>query len=163
MTGSHPTLDDHTDTSVPRHDGNDVDLHYLQQARAALGPVVEGCRTVATRGGDDDVRALARSTWVEQADRLAAVSARLREWGTAADTSPHPASADALAPLHGAALDRAFADQLTSHAHASIEAARVELVAGAGRAERQIAEDAIHAEDRRLAVLALLFPPPARS
>ena len=161
MTGSHPTLDDRTDTSAARHDGNDVDLHYLQQSRAALGPVLEGCRTVATRGGNDDVRALARSTWVEQADRLAAVSARLREWGTAADTSPHPASADALAPLHGAALDRAFADQLTSHAHASIDAARVELVAGAGRVERQIAEDAIHAEDRRLARLALLAVPAA--
>jgi len=161
MTGSHPTLDDSTDASAPRHDGNDVDLHYLQQARAALGPVLEGCRTVATRGGDDDVRALARSTWVEQSDRLAAVSACLREWGAAADTSPQPASADALAPLHGAALDRAFADQLTSHAHASIEAARVELVAGAGRAERQIAEDAIHAEDRRLGRLALLAVPAA--
>ena len=156
MTGSQHTLDDRSDTSAPRHDGNDADLRYLQQSRAALVPVVEGCRTVATRGGDDDVRALARSTWVEQADRLSAVSACLRAWGTAADTRPHPSSIDALAPLHGAALDRAFADQLTSHAHASIDAARVELVAGAGRAERQIAEDAIHAEDRRLARLALL-------
>ena len=55
--------------------------------------------------------------------------------------------------------DQAFADHLTAHAHASLMSARVEMIAGANPAARSIAEQAIHAHDRRLAALTLLFPP----
>ena len=58
--------------------------------------------------------------------------------------------------LHGATL-QVFADALTAHAHESIAAARAEMVAGASRDARAIAEHAIRAEYRQLAALDLLL------
>lgn len=157
MTGSHPRVD-HLSAGPARPDGNDADLRYLAHAHAALGPVVAACSTALARGGSTGVRALARSTWVEQTYQLAAIAACLDGWRAPGGEEARGGPVDALAGLHGAALDRAFADQLRAHAHASIAAARSEMVAGASRGARQVAEHVIHAEDRRLAALERLHP-----
>lgn len=157
MTGSHQAID-HLSAVPQRPDGNDADLLYLEQAHAALGPVVAACSTALAHGGSSGVRALARSTWVEQTHHLAAISACLGVWRAPGGEDAWVAPVDALAGLHGADLDRAFTAQLTAHAHASIASARTEMVAGASRAARQVAEHVIHSEDRRLAALERLLP-----
>ena len=52
-------------------------------------------------------------------------------------------------------------DRLTAHAHASLIRSRAELVAGASRSTRSLAEHAIHADNRQLAALQGLLRPGA--
>jgi uncharacterized protein (DUF305 family) len=160
MTGSQQTVD-HLAAAPSRPDGNEADLLYLERAHAALGPVLTACSAAAAHGASSGLRALAQSTRAEQVRQLAAISACLGMWRSPGTEVRPLGTADALAGLRGAALHEAFVDHLTAHAHASIAAARAELVTGASSSARQVAERVIHAEDRRLAALARLHAPDA--
>ena len=135
-----------------RPEGNANDLRYLEDAVAALVPIMAVCEGAA-RSARPDVRALARDALSVQADRFAAMSAVLLGWGQPEKAPPPIAPAGALDGLGGEALDRMFVDRLTAHAHASLIRSRAEMVAGASRSTRSLAEHAIHADDRQLAVL----------
>ncbi len=151
----------------PRHDstttsrrtgGNDADLHYLEEARAALRLVIPLSDAASGRAAGRDVRALAREALGVQSVRLEAISACLLEWDRPEVAAPQSAVAESLPGLHGAALDRAYADQLTAHVHTSMTAARAELVAGVSGGVRAIAEGALRAQSHQLAALDLLPP-----
>ena len=142
-----------------RRDGNAADVHYLEEASAALGPIMTASRAVATSGRSHHVRALARLALAEQADQLAAITAALSVWGRLEDLGASTPFPNAVPELQDAHQDRVFTDHLTAHAHASLKSARAEMIAGASPAARSIAEQAIHAHNRRLAALVLLFPP----
>ncbi len=159
MTALEPTPTDHAHIA-PRRDGNGVDLHYLEHALAALGPAMAASRAATARGHDEDVRSLARQALSLQTSQLAAISAGLLRWDRpeAAARAPGPNEAERWTGLHGAALDRAFQVQLTAHAHASISAARTEMVGGASPRARAIAEDSIRAQCQQLAALHVLSP-----
>ena len=105
------------------------------------------------RSSRPDVRALARDALSVQADRFAAMSAVLLGWGRPEKASPPIGGPGALDGLDGEALDQMFVDRLTAHTHASLIRSRAEMVAGASRSTRSLAEDAIHADDRQLAAL----------
>lgn len=139
--------------SGPRPDGNAADLRYVQQACAALGPIMAACESAASRSERHDVRAVAGRAYVVQSHELRAISDVLRAWGRPDLARRTPTEAEALAGLAGLALDRTFVERLSAHAYASIAAARAELVTGASPAARVLAERAIHAEDRQLAAL----------
>lgn len=183
MRGSHPTSSTASTTSgttpgtasgttsattsavaswVRRRDGNAADVHYLEEARAALGPIMAASRDIAASGRSYHVRALARLALAEQADQLAAITAALSAWGrldAGSSSTPFP---DPMHEQHSRDQDRNFADHLTAHAHASLASARAEMIAGASPTARAIAEQAIHAHDRHLAAISLLFPPTTR-
>jgi uncharacterized protein (DUF305 family) len=144
---------------VRRRDGNAADVHYLEEARAALGPIMAASRDIAASGRSHHVRALARLALAEQADQLAAIAAALSAWGQLDSRSASTPFRDAMPELHSTDQDRTFADHLTAHAHSSLVSARAEMIAGASPTARSIAERAIHAHDRRLAAISLLFPP----
>ena len=135
-----------------RPEGNATDLRYLEDAVAALVPIMAVCAR-ATRSSRPDVRALACDALSVQAERSAAISAVLLGWGQPEKAPPPTKPPGALDGLGGEALDRMFVDRLTAHAHASLIRSRAELVAGASRSTRSLAEDAIHADDRQLAAL----------
>jgi hypothetical protein len=149
--------------AILRPDGNDVDVHYLEEARGALALVIAIIHAVSSRPAGHNVRALARDALSVQTRRLAAISACLLAWdrpeapGRGQDSEPDPGATE-LPGFDGPTLDQVFANQLTAHAHASISAARAEMVAGASRGARSIARDAIRAEYRQLAALDVLFP-----
>lgn len=142
-----------------RPDGNATDVRYLEEASAALLPIMAACDAAAERSAQHDVRVLARRALAVQTDQLSAISDCLLAWGRQDATRPRTTDAEALVGLHGRALDRVFVARLTEHALASITSARVEMVHGASRTARPIAERAIHAQDRQLAELDRLFPP----
>jgi uncharacterized protein (DUF305 family) len=144
---------------VRRRDGNAADDRYLEEARAALGPIMAASRAVAASGRSHHVRALAGLALAEQADQLAAITAALSVWGRLDARSAVTPFPDAVPEPHSTDRDRIFADHLTAHAHASLTSARAEMIAGASPAARSIAEQAIHAHYRRLAAISLLFPP----
>ena len=132
-------------------DGNATDLHYLEYAVAALEPIMAICADAA-RSSSPNVRALAREALSVQTERFDAISALLRDWGRSEGTRA-PESGVEPPGLEGEALDRLFVDRLTAHARASILTSRAELIAGASRSTRHLAEHAIHAGDRQLAAL----------
>lgn len=145
---------------VRRRDGNAADVHYLEEAHAALGPIMAASRDIATSGRSHHVRALARLAFAEQADQLAAITAALAAWGqldTCSTSTPLP---DPSRQQGSEGQDLDFTDHLTAHAHASLASARAEMIAGASPTARSIAEQAIHAHDRRLVAISLLLPPP---
>ena len=144
---------------VTRRDGNAADVQYLEEARAALGPIMAASRDIATSGRSHHVRALARLALAEQADQLAAITAALTAWGQLDIRSTSTPFPDAKREQDVTDQDLDFADHLTAHAHASLASARAEMIAGASPTARSIAEQAIHAHDRRLAAISLLFPP----
>ncbi|HET8986394.1 MAG TPA: hypothetical protein VFN03_11605 [Trueperaceae bacterium] len=144
---------------VRRRDGNAADVHYLEEARAALGPIMAASSDIATSGRSHHVRALARLALAEQTDQLAAITAALTAWGQLDNRSTSIPLPDAKPDLHSRDHDRTFADHLKAHAHVSLASARAEMIAGASPTARSIAEQAIHAHDRRLAAIRLLFPP----
>lgn len=131
-------------------EGNATDLRYLEFAVAALEPIMAICADAA-RSSSPKVRALAREALSVQTERFDAISALLRDWGRAERTSPPVA--ETLVGLDGEALDKLFVDRLSAHARASILSSRAELIAGASRSTRHLAEHAIHAGDRQLAAL----------
>lgn len=139
-------------------DGNAADVRYLEEASAALPPIMAACDAAAGRSGRHDVRALARHALTVQTHQLSAISDCLLAWGRPDAARPRTTDAEALVGLQGPALDRVFAARLTEYALASISRARVEMMIGASRTARPIAEHAIHAQDRQLAALDLLFP-----
>lgn len=141
--------------SPETHDGNRVDVHYLLHARAALVPMLAVSRVAAQQAASHHVRALARVALSEQVDALAAITACLAGWGHDAELTS-ATDGDELAQLRGAELDRAFVGLLVRHAETSLTRARVEMVGGASRVARPIAEATIHEQDRRLAALAVL-------
>ena len=142
-------------------EGNATDLRYLEDAVAALVPIMAVCAG-ATRSSRPDVRALARDALSVQADRSAAMSAVLLGWGQPPKAPPPIAPPGGLDELGGEALDQLFVDRLTAHANASLIRSRAELVAGASRSTRSLAEHAIHADDRQLSVLHGLLLDPAQ-
>jgi uncharacterized protein (DUF305 family) len=139
--------------------GNAADVHYLKEARDALGPIMAASRGIATSGRSHHVRGLARLALAEQTDQLAAITAALTGWGRLDVPGASTPLPGALPEVASTDQDQAFADHLAAHAHASLTSARAEMIAGANPAARSIAEQAIHAHDRRLAALTLLFPP----
>lgn len=147
MTASEPTRAQH---------GNATDLHYLEQAGAALAPIMAVCDAAATRSSSNDVRALARDALSVQELQLSAISTVLRAWRRPALATAPVTDAEALVGLGGEALDRVFVERLRAHARASIAGARGEMVGGASRAARLVAEEAIHAGDRQVAALLLV-------
>jgi uncharacterized protein (DUF305 family) len=153
MTDTEPAP---TTRPSPRPDGNDTDIHYLEDTRAALAPIMRASSAAASRGSRPEVRDLARVALSVQADQLAAIGACLTAWGRP-DVAARPTATSQSSPAHrGPLVDRVFVDQLSDHAHAALRAARTEMVSGASRAVRLIAEDAIHAQDRQLAALTTL-------
>jgi hypothetical protein len=144
--------------------GNPADLLYLEEAAAGLSRIIPVCAD-AVRSSRPDVRALARAASAVQTDRLTAVSTLLREWGRSVGSgrgATGDGALDGLDGLDGEALDRAFVDRLTAHTHASIVRSRAELVAGASRVTRHLAENAIHEDDRQLRRLRVLLRAQAR-
>ena len=141
-----------------RRDGNAADLRYLEEASAALLPIMAATDAAASRGTTNGVRVLARDALAVQTDQLEAISSCLLAWARVDGTRPATTRSQALAGLHGRLLDEAFAERLAAHAHASITAAQREMVSGASRRARPIAQDAIQAQHRQLAALDLLFP-----
>ncbi|MCY4726557.1 hypothetical protein NYO98_09740 [Nocardioides sp. STR2] len=133
-------------------EGNPADLLYLEEAVAALSQIMAVCAG-ADRSSRTDVRALARAALSVQTDRFTAVSTVLHGWGRPDGSGPASTGVDALDGLDGEALDRAFVEALTAYTHASTVRSRAELVAGASRATRNLAEHAIHEDDRQLADL----------
>ena len=150
---TRPGLDAHA-----KPEGNATDLLYLEDAVAALEPIMAVCAGAA-RSSRPDVRALARDALSVQTDRFAAISAVLLGWGRPEKASPPIGGPKALDGLDGEALDRLFVDRLTAHTHASLIRSRAEMIAGASRSTRSLAEDAIHADDRQLAALRGLHRP----
>lgn len=144
---TQPGVDAHAEP-----EGNATDLLYLEDAVAALAPIMAVCAS-ASRSSRPDVRALARDALSVQTDRFAAISAVLLGWGRPEKASPPIAGRETLDGLDGEALDRLFVDRLTAHTHASLIRSRAEMVAGASRSTRSLAEHAIHADDRQLAAL----------
>lgn len=162
MTALEPAPGDDIITGRPH--GNHVDLHYLEETRAALRPVMAICEAVWGRAIGPGARTLARDARSAQDLQLEAISACLLAWGQPGTSGPRAAVSDALPGLQGASLDAAFVDQLTAHAHASIASARVEMVAGTSPSVRAIARDGISTHYRLLAALELLSPTgPARA
>jgi uncharacterized protein (DUF305 family) len=155
MTVTNPGPTPHLDTAS-RPDGNASDIHYLEEASAALLPIMAACDAAAARSSRQDVRALARDALSVQTQQLSAIAEVLRAWGRTDVVRLRTTNADALVGLHGAGLDRVFLERLTAHAHASINGARAEMVAGASRSARPIAEHAIHVQCRQVAALARL-------
>ena len=135
---------------------NDADLHYLEQARAALQRVIPLSDAASGRAAGQDVRALARDALGAQSGRLAAISACLLAWDRPEAADPQAVEAESLPGIHGTALDRAYADRLTAHVHASMAAARAEMVAGVSGDARAIAEGALRAQSHQLAALDVL-------
>lgn len=148
-----------TASGIRRRHGNAADVHYLEVARDALGPIMAASRAITTSGRTHHVRALARLALAEQADQLAAITAALTIWGRLDILGAVTPLPDDAPGFHSTDQDRVFADHLTAHAHASLASARAEMIAGANPAARSIAERAIHAHDRQMAALTLLFPP----
>ncbi|NPC41255.1 hypothetical protein [Nocardioides sp. zg-1230] len=144
-----------------RQAGNASDLLYLEGAVAALAPIMAVCAG-ATRSTRPEVRALAREALSLQVDRCAEVSAVLHGWGGLEAASPPVAGPEVVAEARGEALDRLFVDRLIAYTHASLIRSRAELVAGANRPARLLAERAIHADDRQLARLRTLVLVQAR-
>src|SRR5512145_1385354 len=91
-----------------RH-GNAADVHYLEEARDALGPIMAASRAVATSGRSHHVRALARLALAEQADQLAAITAALSAWGRLDALSASPPPVDPVLEPRGTDQDRIFA------------------------------------------------------
>lgn len=141
-------------------DGNATDVAYLEEASAALLLIMAACDAAARRSATREVRVLARDALSVQTQQLAAISEVLLAWKRADVTRPRTTVAQALVGLRGGALDRMFLERLTAHAHASITGARVEMVAGASRSARPIAERAIHAQHLQLAALSRLIRAP---
>jgi uncharacterized protein (DUF305 family) len=141
-----------------RSGGNKVDLRYLEDARDALTSVMAITQAVSDRSAD---HILARDALTVQTRQLAAISACLRAWDQLETPGTRHVASEPLPAPHGPTPDRVYADQLTAHAHASIAAARAEMVAGASPGARAIAQDAIRAQYRQLAALDLLSAPPA--
>lgn len=142
-----------TDDPARVRKGNAIDLRYLEDAGAALAPIMAVCESAAARSASRDVRALARDALTVQGDQLSAISTVLRAWQRPEPTRAPLADAHALVGLGGEALDRVFAERLDAYARASIAGARGEMVGGASRPARLVAEDAIHTGDRQLAAL----------
>ena len=162
--GHHDRPGTRDPTGVDAHakpEGNATDLLYLEDAVAALAPIMAVCAGAA-RSSRPDVRALARDALSVQTDRFGAISAVLLGWGRPEKVSPPIAGPKALDGLDGEALDQLFMDRLTAHTHASLIRSRAEMVAGASRSTRSLAEDAIHADDRELASLRALLVVPAQ-
>jgi uncharacterized protein (DUF305 family) len=144
-----------TDDPTRVRKGNATDLRYLEDAGAALAPIMAVCESAAARSASSDVRALAREALTVQGHQLSTISTVLRAWQRPEPTRAPlaDAHAHALVGLGGAALDRVFVERLDAHARASIAGARGEMVGGASRPARLVAEDAIHSGDRQLAAL----------
>ena len=143
----------------PRADGNAVDIHYLEEAGAALLPMMAATDAAASRGTTNDVRVLAHEALTVQTEQLEAISSCLLDWGRPGGVRPATTRSDGLADLHGHELDQAFADRLRTHARASIVASRTEMVDGASRRTRPIALDDISAQHHQLTALDRVFPP----
>jgi uncharacterized protein (DUF305 family) len=143
-------------TSRPRRrDGNDDDLHYLEETRAALRPAMAlSFAAASSESRGHQVRALARDALTTQTRQLAEVSDCLLAWDRTEVAVAAPAETGTARDFQGEATDRDFADQLRTHSHLSIAAARAEMVTGASHRVRQIAEDAIRSHYRQLAALA---------
>ena len=144
---------------LPLPDGNAVDIRYLQEASAALLTIMAATDAAASRGTTNDVRVLARDALSVQTEQLETISSCLLAWGREDGTRPGTTRSEALTGLHGRQLDHAFGDRLAAHARDSIAAAQVEMVSGASRRVRPIAEKAIKAQHHQLASLGQLFPP----
>lgn len=142
--------------SARRPDGNETDLRYLEDTAAALGPILAAAATAAAAAGTE-VRIVAGTSLVEHGARHAAITALLHDWGRSVHHDLPATPAEALAGLRGDALEEVFLVRLAAHAHASTADARMEMIAGASRSARALAEQAIHADDRRLATLAALL------
>lgn len=153
MTDTKPAP---TTQPTPRPDGNDTDVRYLEDTRTALGPIMRASRAVASRGSLPEVRDLARVALSVQTDQLAAIAACLTAWGRPDVEARPTTTSQSPAGPRGTLPDRDFVDRLSDHAEAALRAARTEMVRGASRAVRLIARDAIHAQDRQLAVLSAL-------
>lgn len=134
-------------------DGNAADRHYLQEAAAALGPIMAACEAGAARSPRPDVRVLVREARGVHAAQLSAIADVLHAQGRPGPSYARAGEVADLARLAGASLDRALVERLTAHALASIAAARTELVVGASPPVRRLAVRAIHAGDRLLATL----------
>jgi hypothetical protein len=137
-----------------RPDGNAADQRYLEEAAGALGPIMAACEAGAVRSPRPDVRILVREARGVHAAPLSAIAEILHAQGRPGPSYVRTGEVADLARLAGAALDRALVERLTAHAHASIAAARTELVVGVSPSVRRLAERAIHAEDRLIAALA---------
>lgn len=134
-------------------EGNATDLRFLEGAVASLEPIVDACAAAATRSSRPEVRAVALASLSVLTDRLSAVSALLDDWGRVPVLTPRPSAADAPEWPHAEALDADFLERLAAYTNASTADARAEMVTGASRSARLLAELAIHADDRQLAVL----------
>jgi hypothetical protein len=152
------TADRRDNDSPRRTGGNDADLHYLEEARAALRLVIPLSDAASDRAAGGDVRALARAALDVQIRQLEAISVCLLPWDRPEVAGPQPAVAESLPRLHGTALDRAYVGQLATHAHTSMTAARAEMVAGVSGGVRAIAEGALRSQSRQLAALDRLPP-----
>ena len=145
-------------TTSRRTGGNDADLHYLEETRDALRLVIPLSDAASGRAAGQDVRARARDALAVQSVRLEAISSCLLAWGRPEVAAPQSALTESLPGLYGAALDRAYAAQLTAHVHTSMTAARAEMVAGVSGGVRAIAEGALRAQSHQLAALDLVPP-----
>jgi uncharacterized protein (DUF305 family) len=145
-----------TEPTSRARDGNATDLRYLEEAGAALAPIMAVCGAAATRSASSDVRALASDALSVQGRQLSQISTVLHAWQRPAPAPSPVPDADALDGLRGEALDRVFVERLHAHARASIAGARGEMVGGASPSARRVAEDAIHAGDRQVAALLLV-------
>lgn len=134
-------------------EGNATDLRFLEGAVASLEPIVVACAAAAARSSQPEVRAVALASLSALTDRLSAVSALLDDWGRAPVPPPRPSAADAPEWPHAEPLDGDFLERLAAYTHASTADARAEMVTGASRSARLLAERAIHADDRQLAAL----------
>jgi hypothetical protein len=77
MTAAKPAPAHHVDTAT-RPDGNATDVRYLEEASAALLPIMAACDAAAGRSASRDVRALARGALTVQTRQLSEVSDVLR-------------------------------------------------------------------------------------
>lgn len=146
-----------TDRTVDNlHAGaNDVDVHYVEQAYAALHVTMAASRTASTQGSCHEVRALAREALAQQTTELVALTACLREWDRRPMLGPHPDAA-ALRGLEGTPFDQAFVAQLAAHALASKAAARTEVEGGVHRRARDIAQSSIRTHGLQQAAITRL-------
>lgn len=150
MTLDHPTAA----PAAARPDGNDVDAAYLEEAVAALASIMSASADAASRSDARDVRVLAGDALRVQTAQLTTISACLLARGRPHVRTPRRSPGTSPAP-HGVAGDRSFVAQLTAHTHASLTAARIEMISGSSHAVRPIAEMTIHDQDRQLAALVL--------
>ena len=131
---------------------NQNDVMFLQMMVPHLEQGLRIVRLANDRAGRDDVRVLAAAIESTQADEMATMSARLRDWHQppTAPVNAHsehggtPQTVDAeiaaLRKITGPEFDRRFLNVMIAHQDDAIQLARVETATGSDSSAKALAD-----------------------